>query len=102
MAQFIARIYGKYFLTTSLSAAAPRNDLNLFHLLTLYRVIGQTIADEALVSFHIHCWNLTQELVPLALCDDNMTSNDKQQIAYALANEQCPAEFPLRSLTSLL
>ena len=94
MAQFIALIYGKYFLTTSLTAAAPRNDLDLFYQLTQYRIIDQAIADAALVSFHRHCWYLTQELVPLALCDPALTPNERQQIARALDNEQCPDEFP--------
>ena len=90
MSPFIALIYGKYFLTTgtSLAAAVPSNDLDLFNLLTQYRVIDQTITDAALVSFHRHCWHLTQELVSLALSDEKLSSSERQQITHALANEQ--------------
>jgi hypothetical protein len=64
--EFVALIYGRYFLQSALSAAAPRVDTGFLGDVLSYRPINDVISITAKESFLHHLWYLCPELVVLA------------------------------------
>jgi hypothetical protein len=90
---YVVRLYGRYFLSASLSVAAPRHDLTLWYDLRLYHRHDRDIAQAALTSVRRHLWYLCPELVVLALFDDFTTYDEKQMIAVTLFHTPRPNAF---------
>ncbi len=93
LAQFVVLLYGKYFLSTSLSTAAPRHDLNFWYDLQEYRQFDRVAADQALLSSRRHLWYLTPELIALSLFDDGVTVVEKKAMAETLLQFPKPDVF---------
>lgn len=51
------------------------------------------LAKETIHSINLHLDYLTQELVPLALFDPNLTDEDKNKLAHTLISTSRPTEF---------
>ena len=93
LAKFVFLLYGKYFLTTPLSTAAPRNDIEFWYDLQKYRAVDMEVGDAALVSARRHLWYLTPELVVLALFDADLPDDEKKLMAQTLSHIPKPAAF---------
>ena len=69
MVLFILALYGKYFLQSSLTVAAPKLDMVFINNLNMFKNIDIGIANCVLHSVKRHLWYLTPELIPLSLFD---------------------------------
>ena len=71
--QFVVYCYVPWWLACPLPASAPMNDIKLISVLDKYKTHNAQIATSALKALgdHKDMWYLTEELVPLALFDDN-------------------------------
>ena len=93
MAQFIALFHAPYFLKANLAATAPRVDLKLWQDMQAYAFIDPSVALQVQQSLLRHQWYLSQELVILALFDNEISDEQKGKIASALLQEIKPATF---------
>ena len=87
---FVVHLYGRHFLSGALGTAAPRLDRGFLYDLQRYRVYAPVIADAAQMSAKRHLWYLTPQLVVLALFDDDLQDDEKQQMAHTLTQIQRP------------
>lgn len=93
LAQFVALLYGRYFLSASLSTAAPRLDLTFYYDLQEYRTYDREAANQALASVRRHLWYLTPELIILSLFDDEIPDVQKGAMAQTLRQLPKPQVF---------
>ncbi len=91
--QFVVLLYGRFFLASTLSAQAPRNDLQFWYDLKQFRDHDRVAADVALTSAHRHLWYLTPELVVFSLFDPNVPDDEKAIMATTRHNTPRPAAF---------
>jgi hypothetical protein len=84
MAVYIGLFYGKYFLQSALTAAAPANDLHFFYLMKKFSVIDPEAAKETIKSISRHLSYLTEELVVFSLFDDLLNYAEKTMIGKRL------------------
>lgn len=90
---FVLHLYGCFFLSASLSTAAPRIDLNFWYSLIQYQHIDPEIAASAKASMRRHLWYLTPELVVFGLFDDGLPNQEKQLMAVELRRKPRPLLF---------
>ena len=95
---FIVHIYVPWWFTCSISAAAPCNDLLLIKNLNRYMDVNNNVAQAALKAFKRHLWYLVLDLVPLALFDNNLQSEQKQLLANAILQQPKDVVYESRSL----
>ena len=69
LAEFVALVYGRYFLQSALSTVAPRHDLEFLTDVLNYWAINAAVSTAAKGSFLNHLWYLCPELVMLAMFD---------------------------------
>ena len=93
MVLFILALYGKYFLQSSLTVAAPKLDMVFINNLNMFKNIDIGIANCVLQSVKRHLWYLTPELIPLSLFDKDVSIEAKQQIARKLTQISVPENF---------
>ena len=93
MVLFILALYGKYFLQSSLTVAAPKLDMVFINNLNMFKNIDIGIANCVLHSVKRHLWYLTPELIPLSLFDKDVSIEAKQQIARKLTQISVPENF---------
>ena len=93
MVLFILALYGKYFLQSSLTVAAPKLDMVFINNLNMFKNIDIGIANCVLQSVKRHLWYLTAELIPLSLFDKDVSIEAKQQIARKLTQISVPENF---------
>ena len=91
--RLVGYIVHLYFLSASLSVAAPRHDLTFWYDLIAYHHYDREIAQASLASVRRHLWYLCPELVVLALFDDFTTYDEKQMIAVSLVHTSRPDAF---------
>ena len=94
---FILALYGKYFLQSSLTVAAPKLDILFIKHLTMYKNIDIDIANCVLQSVKRHLWYLTPESVPLSLFDKDVSIEEKQMMASKLTQINVPEIFKVES-----
>ena len=92
---FFAIIYVKAWTTASRSAEAPLNDLELLKSLQAYSAINERISDATVNKFKGHLWYLSEDLVGLALFDDNVSAQTKDEMVAAMTNKE-GEESPLK------
>ena len=95
LAEFVALIYGRYFLQSALSSAAPRVDIGFLGNVLSYRPINDVISTSAKESFLNHLWYLCPELVVLAFFDTDVPNQEKSAMARTLMANQVPVRFPV-------
>jgi hypothetical protein len=95
LAEFVALIYGRYFLQSALSSAAPRVDIGFLGNVLSYRPINNVISTSAKESFLNHLWYLCPELVVLAFFDTDVPNQEKSAMARTLVANQVPVRFPV-------
>ena len=81
---FAVRIYLKMWMTAPLAAAAPQNDIKFLQTLLEYDAIHPAIAKAASAKMANHLWYLSEELVSLALFDDNVPTATKRELLKAM------------------
>ena len=89
MAVFCAVYYGPYFLTTPIACRAAKNDLELIAGVRALR--GQSefsgICEEVLKVMDRHTDYLSARLIPLALADESLPEEERQNLAAAIFRE---------------
>ena len=93
VAKFTLFLYAKYFLQTMVPAAAPRLDLEFWRETHQFQTCDPHLVDFVLTSVYRHMWYLSEELVPLALCDDGTSSIDKENIVKAMLASNRPQSY---------
>ena len=94
-ALFISICYAPWFLKSYMVAKAPSNDLSAikssFHIKDHYPRLGQAL----LASMQRHCWYLSEQLVLLALADDDIELELKSKILDKLLDYEVPDLFKI-------
>lgn len=78
---FCTLIYCPWWMKCSAATEAPWNDVVLYQNLLSYRDIDSVVAESALKAMKRHLWYLSAEMIPLALFDENVPSDERQLIA---------------------
>lgn len=73
----ILQVYIKAWFTCQFQIAAPRNDLELFKQLMVYKQANETVALAAITSLSRHLWYLSVTLVGLSLFDSAVPEDIK-------------------------
>ena len=95
MALFIGLFYGKYFLESSLIPCAPANDLQFYISMVKLKAIDEDIASSVIKSIKRHLDYLTEENVIFSLFDENLSPEDRSNIAKILFVTPRPEVFSL-------
>ena len=94
-ALFISICYAPWFLQSYMVTKAPSNDLSAvkssFHIRDHYPRLGQAL----LASMQRHCWYLSQQLILLALADDDIELEPKSKILDKLLYFEVPDLFKI-------
>jgi len=105
---FAVHIYVEAWFTAPSACSAPRQDLKL--LKAIHNYADASVSKIAMKKFTGHLWYLSEELVALALFDDNLSADTKRMMVGALNNagiENPPkshcrlAECQLKGVTGL-
>ena len=84
LAEFSAIYYGVWFLITPLTASAPRNDLQAIHQMRVLMPFRKQEATACLESWERHLDYLSPPLVVFCLADDDLSNDEKRNVADAL------------------
>lgn len=84
LAIFAVTTYLKAWFTAPLAASAPCNDFLFLNQLLQYHSVHPAISSATSTMFSRHLWYLSEELVCLALFDDNVTAENKARMVHAL------------------
>ena len=84
MVRFNSLIYVPYWLTASIGADAPINDLILYKKLLKYKELDAEVAEIAISKLSLHLWYLTEEVVAFALFSNKLDNDDKARMAAKL------------------
>lgn len=93
MANFIALFYTKTFLRSRIACFAPIDDFNFFKAMFWYKEECVDIANSALKSCSRHCWYLTEELVIIAIFNEDLSCFTRSLLARKLFNTPKPKSF---------
>ena len=77
----------KAWTTAPRAAEAPQNDLLLIKSLIDYSSINKNISDATVNKMKSHLWYLSEDLVGLALFDNNVSNQAKDEIVAAIMNK---------------
>lgn len=95
MANFIALFYTKCFLRSRIACFAPLDDFNFLKAMIWYKEDCSDIATYALKSCKRHLWYLTEELVILAIFNEELSSFTRSLLARKLFSTTRPTTFTL-------
>ena len=85
---FVAIFYSPWFLKSYLVSHAATNDLECFQQALILKKEYPDLGEELLKSMQRHFWYLTQDLVVLALADDDLEKEVLQQMLNKLLEPQ--------------
>ena len=94
MAEFSALIYVPYFLQSLLAIAAPMVDRNLWNDLHSYmacyseNTVQHKMIEAAKESLFVHFWYLTEELLVFGLFNNELSNDERRDMAKTLFNIQ--------------
>ena len=77
MATFNTLLYNPYFLSATVGADAPFNDLQFIKSLLGYKEVDKEVAEVALEKMKNHGWYLTQELIPFSFFSLEVSSTKR-------------------------
>lgn len=89
---FILIFYGPWLLKSYLTHTAPANDLEAFHDAYALSEHYPDLAAALIQSMQRHAWYLTEEMVVLALADDDI-QGQKVEIMARLLSQEAPESF---------
>lgn len=93
MARFIVVFHSKYFLQAFLSTAGPRIDLQYWVDMSDYSRYDIEVSQEVQASILRQLWYLTEELVILTLFDQELSFQERTDIASTLLSFPRPPSF---------
>lgn len=93
MAVFICLFYTEAFLKSRLPISSPSNDLKFLAAMNLYEKENKSFAKIVKKSVSNHLWYLTQELVILAIFDQNLPPSLRQNMVVKLCGFTRPIKF---------
>ena len=79
--QFIIFCYVPWWITSSVTSAAPTSDLQLINNIHEYSIVDSITAGAALDAMRRHTWYLTEEMVVLSLFNSHVSLDTKQRMA---------------------
>ena len=92
-AKFVAICYTKAFLTSLLPSLSPANDLKFMSLVHMYKQEDKEASDIWFKSCRNHLWYVTQELVILAIFDNDLCDDLRERMVQKLLSFPCPTTF---------
>ena len=89
---FIVCFYAKWYLQSEDVIKASFLDITAIHQMHLYKMVctNPIAVDAVLESQYKHCWYLDLTMIPLALLDDKLTSEEKAKIVSAILSFDMP------------
>jgi hypothetical protein len=93
MAQFIALFYAKYFLRSRIAVFSPQDDLKFLSSMISYRDEDPDLTIPVIASIKRHLWYLSEELVVLALFNEELGSFTRSVMAQKLFSIPRPDVF---------
>ena len=84
IAQFCMIFYPRFWLSTPLPCAAPREDLDFIYSLDEYQRLNSRFFWTLKKSVYLHLWYLTPALVVLSLFDKELEDETKEEMARTL------------------
>lgn len=81
---FIASAYVESWYSATNPATAPRVDLQFSKRLKEFASVDKNASGAALKKFVNHLWYLSEELIPLALFDEDLPEADRRELAESL------------------
>ncbi|XP_065657658.1 uncharacterized protein LOC136082397 [Hydra vulgaris] len=91
--EFIVCFYAKWYLQSEDVIKAPFLDITAINQMHLYKKVctNPIAVDAVLESQYKHCWYLDSTMIPLALLDDELASEEKAKIASAILSFDMPS-----------
>ena len=93
MAQFIALFYAKYFLRSRIAVFTPQDDLQFLSSMISYRDEDPDLAIPVIASIKRHLWYLSEQLVVLALFNEELGSFIRSVMAQKIFSIPRPDVF---------
>ena len=84
--KFVVVFYAKAWFLAPLPASAARNDLQFQYNMLRYRELEPMAVWKVLPSIKRHHWYLTAQLIPLALCDPGLETEERELLAKTIFN----------------
>ena len=94
MAKFIALFYGQWWLESPMAASAPANCLKAFDQMFKYERENPVVAKACLDSLNRHTTYISPPLVVFALADQNLSYQERSEIAEKLVSFEKKDSFP--------
>ena len=90
--EFVVCFYAKWYLESNDVVKAPHLDITAIYQMHQYRDVCSNPAavDAVLDSLYKHTWYLDSTIIPLALLDEDLSSNEKEKIAAAILSTNMP------------
>ena len=79
MSSFTLHCYIRYWFTSPSLTGAASNDLKMY--LTTFKRVSKAVSDACLPVLQRHTWYLTEECIPIALCNLTLESETCNQLA---------------------
>ena len=99
LAKFVAVIHSPAYLRSRIAATAPSVDVKYLSALKEYDEEDLEVAQTAIKSVFKHLWYLTEELVVLALFDENLSDNIRKAMIDRLLEFPRQQTFPPKKIT---
>ena len=81
MSSFTLHCYIRYWFTSSSLTGAASNDLKMYQDLTSFERVSKAVSDACLPVLQRHTWYLTEECIPIALCNPALETETCNQLA---------------------
>ena len=87
---FLLYVYVPWWFKCTSPTLAPYLDMQLIKTLFDFKQVDLVVAKSALKKLELHLWYLTEEMIPLALFDDEVPLEEKNDIAGAMLQCHIP------------
>ena len=91
--EFIVYCYVPWWITATITTAAPINDLKLMKILRSYDETDPILAKAAFTALNRHTWYLCEELIPLSLFSCIITNDVKSKIVSKILKYKTSANW---------
>ena len=81
MSSFILHCYIGYWFTSPSLTGAASNDLKMYQDHTTFKRVSKAVSDACLPVLQRHTWYLTEECIPIALCNPALETETCNQLA---------------------
>ena len=93
---FAAIWHTPYFLQTTILARAPRLDFTFLADMKKLKEYDEGLSCVVAESLYLHSYYLSEELIPVALIDDGLVSDEKEAIAAKIYFSDCVVQAPCK------